>query len=153
MSKLILQIPLEPISLNQSHRIARFGNRPTRIKTKDMISWEAEFAYLLSSANEQRKEFLANYDEKKHSFYIEIYFYIKEDKFITKKKTISQKSGDLSNMIKTSEDQVFRWLGIDDSQVTKIVVEKIPTKDSPQIVFMISLLGYPELFSVLPQSF
>ena len=53
-------------------------------------------------------------------------------------------------MIKVSNDLVFKWLDIDDSQITKLSAEKIPTNDDYTIVFRISLIRFPELFLVSP---
>ena len=153
MSKILFQIPIEPMSLNHTHRIVKFGKRASRIKTTEFVAWEKEFLSHLNKLNDKRTELIKYYNETKHSLILELFFYLPREKFYTKKNTISKKSGDISNMVKTTEDQIFNWLGIDDSQVQKLVVEKIPTDEKPQIQVMISLTGYPELFLIQPQSF
>lgn len=153
MSKILFQIPIEPMSLNHTHRIVKFGKRASRIKKTEFVAWEKEFLFHLNKLNDKRTELLKYYNETKHSLILELFFYLPKEKFYTKKNTISKKSGDISNMVKTTEDQIFNWLGIDDSQVQKLVVEKIPTGEKPQIQVMISLTGYPELFLIQPQSF
>jgi Holliday junction resolvase RusA-like endonuclease len=87
-----------------------------------------------------------------------MFVYLPEAKFFTKPKNkndfrrISKNSGDISNMIKTAEDQIFRWLEIDDSQVSRVVAEKIPTNAESTMIFRVSLLNQPQLFLVPAES-
>jgi Holliday junction resolvase RusA-like endonuclease len=158
MESISFQIPLGPMTLNHSHRIVKFGKRAARIKTDDFSSWEKEFAYWLQEYSDLKTHFQAGYVEKKHSICLEMFVYLNDKKFFTKPKNksdfsrISKNSGDISNMIKTSEDQIFRWLGVDDSQVTRVIAEKIPTNSKdPTMVFRVSLQRRPESFLVSPQ--
>jgi hypothetical protein len=158
MEAISFQIPLSPMTLNHSHRLVKFGKRTGRIKTDDFALWEKEFVYWLQEHSDLKTLFQASYVDKKHSICLEMFVYLNEKKFFTKPKNksdfprISQNSGDISNMIKTSEDQIFRWLEIDDSQVTKIIAEKIPTNSkNATMVFRISLQRRPESFLVSPQ--
>lgn len=156
MTMISFQIPMNPLSLNQSHRLVKFGNRASRIKTNEFVQWEKEFNDWLLEYSDLKTHLNYNYDDRKHAVQLEMYIYLNEEKFFTKPKNkkdfrrISQKSGDVSNMIKTSEDQIFRWLGIDDSQNTSVHCHKIPTNGEPTMVFQISLIPIPELFLVQP---
>jgi hypothetical protein len=147
---------MKPISVNASHRIVKFGKRASRIKTEKAVLFEQEFGFHLLQYSELKSHILDVYDPRKFSILVEAYFYINDGDFFTKPKkgfkTVSQKSMDLDNMIKVSFDQIFRWIEIDDSQVTKIVTEKIPTNSETTMVFRISLVKFPELFVVQPES-
>lgn len=144
------------MTLNHSHRLVKFGKRAGRIKTEDFANWEKEFSYWLREYSDLKTHLVAGYDERKHSIQFEMYVYLNDSKYFTKPqkgfRRISKQSGDISNMIKTAEDQVFRWLEIDDSQVTKLISEKIPTNDDGTMVFRISLINRPELFVVPTES-
>jgi len=152
MTSISFQIPMKPISVNASHRIVKFGKRASRIKTEKAVLFEQEFSFHLSQYNELKSHIFDIYDPRKFSILVEAYFYINEKDFFTKPKkglkTVSQKSMDLDNMLKVSFDQIFRWMEIDDSQVTKIIAEKIPTNAEPTMVFRLSLVKFPELFVV-----
>jgi Holliday junction resolvase RusA-like endonuclease len=157
MTSLAFQIPLAPFSLNQSHRLVKFGKRASRIKTSEFIEWEKDFSSFLGDYSDIKQHLLEKYNDAHHGFMLEIFLYINSDSFFSKPKTkkdhkrISKRSKDVSNCVKTSEDQIFRWLGIDDSQVTKIIAEKIPTNSESTMVFRISLVKFPELFVVQPE--
>lgn len=152
MTSISFQVPLKPISLNHSHRLVKFGNRISRIKTKEANQFEFEFTQHLKTFNDLKNEFVSKYRKDFHAVELECYFYVNEKDFFTHpktgNKTISKKSMDVDNMIKVSNDQIFKWLGIDDSQVTKLYAEKIPTNDDYTMVFRISLIQFPELFLV-----
>lgn len=147
MSIISFQIPLEPISLNHSHRNIIKGKRLMRIKTEKTSRWESDFQACLSSINKYRDEFLKDYDPKKKAVQLDIFFYLNRDSFFTKSGTINQRGKDLDNLIKVGNDQVFKWLGIDDSQLVKMSAEKIPTINEPSIFYQISLISYPATFS------
>lgn len=127
-----------------------------RIKTQDTVLFEEEFLYHLCNYETLKAHIIEKYNPNIYSIQVEAYFYLNESEYFTKvkndKKTISKRSMDLDNMIKVGFDQIFKWLGIDDSQVTKIIAEKIPTNDSPTMVFRVSLVRFPELFLVPPES-
>jgi Holliday junction resolvase RusA-like endonuclease len=128
-----------------------------RVKTKDALAFEAEFLAHLSQYNNLRQHIYDSYNPNKHGIEEEIFFYLNDKEYFTLPKkglrTISKVSIDLDNMIKVANDQVFRWLGIDDSQVVKIHTEKIPTNAQATMVFRISLIPFPELFVVSPSEF
>lgn len=145
---------MRPISLNHSHRLVKIGNRASRIKTNEAKNFEKEFAAHLAQYNDLRSHLLQSYNENRHCLEMECFFYLNYKEFFTapKKsgKTISKKSLDLDNIIKAASDQVYNWLGIDDSQVVRIIAEKVPTNHQATMVFRISLIQHPELFVVLP---
>lgn len=156
MTSISFQIPMKPISVNASHRIVKFGKRASRIKTEKAMIFERDFRAYLQEYLPLKDHILENYDPRMLSIQVEAFFYINESDFFTKPKksfkTVSQKSMDLDNMIKVSFDQIFKWIEIDDSQVTKIITEKIPTNAEATMVFRISLVKFPELFVVQPES-
>jgi hypothetical protein len=156
MASIVFQIPLKPISLNTSHRVVRFGKRLARVKTNETRKFEELFTGYLNDYGGLKASLLDTYNPQMNSFSVEVFFYLNEKEYFTKAKkglkTISKRSMDLDNMIKVGMDQTFQWLGVDDSQVTKILAEKIPTNEEPTMVFRISLVRFPELFVVQPES-
>lgn len=128
-----------------------------RIKTKETSAFESEFLAHLSQYNNLRDHIHEQYDPTKHAIEMECYFYLNDKEYFTLPKkgnrTISKKSMDIDNMIKVASDQIYAWLGIDDSQVIKLSAEKIPTNDLPTMVFRISLIRAPDTFAVLPSEY
>ncbi len=145
---------MRPISLNHSHRNVKMGKRLVRVKTKEAVMFETEFAAHLSQLSELKNHIHESYTATKHSIEMECYFYLNDKSYFTLPKkgerTISKKSMDIDNMIKVGNDQIFKWLEIDDSQVTKLTAEKIPTNAQDTMVFRISLVRYPDTFVVSP---
>lgn len=152
MTSISFQIPMTAITNNHSHRLVRFGRSIARVKTGKTRDFESEFAAHLSKYNDEKDHLLSGYNPKTHSIQVEAFYYINEKKFFTHPKTgtktISKKSVDLDNMLKCSFDQIFRWASIDDSQICKIIAEKVPTNDDDTMVFRISLLKFPEIFVI-----
>jgi hypothetical protein len=119
-----------------------------RVKTDSSRAFEYEFNIYLRDYDDLKKAFLTVYNPVVHSISVEGFFYMNEDDFFTKKLSINKRSGDLDNWSKMPLDIIFKWLGIDDSQVCKIEKYKIPTNDSGTMVFRISLDSYPSTFQV-----
>jgi len=158
MTSISIQIPMSPVSLNDTHRLVKFGKRASRIKTTEFVAWENEFLHHLKQYDSLKLHLLENYRDDMNCFTLEVFLYLNNEKYFAKpkskkaNKTISKRSKDVSNCIKPAEDQIFRWLGIDDSQVSRIIAEKIPTNHDCTMVFRISLVKFPELFLVSVES-
>jgi Holliday junction resolvase RusA-like endonuclease len=120
-----------------------------RIKTEKTVKWTDEFNAWLAEYSDLRPALMQDYDPTRHSIQLEVYFYLNYKEFFTqsKKRTISKRSIDLDNMLKVGNDLVFKWLEIDDSQITKIFAEKIPTDGESAIVYQITLTLIPPIFS------
>lgn len=129
-----------------------------RFKKKSTKDFEEEFGLYLRKYNHLKISLLQIYNERQFAIKIESFFYINsktyfaEPKSVKLTKTISKKSLDLDNIQKVSNDLIFNWLGIDDSQIVNLCSEKIPTNDEGVMVFRISLCSFPELFVVPAQS-
>lgn len=154
MANIHFQIPMTPISLNNT---GSFGKKRF-FKNKKTMTFERDFNMYLSQLGRLRKHINDHYNQYIHAIKIESYFYINEKKFFAQPKnmrvdkTISKKSLDIDNTPKKVNDLIFRWLGIDDSQIVNTVNWKIPTNDLGTMVFVISLVKFPALFEVPHQS-
>lgn len=149
MAELTLQIPLPPMTLNHSHRLVKIGGRASRIKTPAFKAWESKFLCHLREFEDIKFDLTSAFDERKHSIELEMIFYIKHDRFMTLPKNgfkrISKTSGDLSNMIKTSEDQVFNWLDINDAMVTRLITEKVATMGEDSMFIRVRVIPIPDV--------
>jgi len=158
MTSISIIVPMSPISLNHSHQTMARNGRVFRFKKASTKQYEDEFNYYIQSGNEQRDIFFEKYNPEIFSIKIESFFYINESKYFAKPKnkksgkTISKRSMDVDNISKIANDLIFKWIGIDDSQITCSICEKIPTNDEGSMVFRISLVRFPELFLVSPES-
>lgn len=118
-----------------------------RIKTEKTAQWEKDFQSCLYAINKYKDEFLKEYDPKKKAIQLDVYFYLNRDSFFTGSGTINKRGKDLDNLLKVGNDQIFKWLGIDDSQLVKLSAEKIPTINEASIFYQISLISFPATFS------
>lgn len=82
------------------------------------------------------KDFLQEIKSKKLCLIVQVYF--KKERLYTKDGRI--KKLDISNRLKSCEDCICKAIGIDDSQIFRIVAEKIPTDTEEQTV--ISLMRH-----------
>lgn len=152
MIDLVVQIPMKPISPNNAYKIVKFGKHASRVKTDDTKMYERDFVAYLNQYAQSKDLFVSKHDERSHSIQVEAFYYLNSENYFTKPKkgfrSINKRSGDLDNMLKLSFDALFRWVGIDDSQVTKIITEKIPTNDIGTMVFRLTLVKHPEMLVV-----
>lgn len=114
---LTLFFTFKPLSLNQA-----YSNAPGRgrIKTREHRSYQKA---LESKLNQNALScFSSAFDPKKHEIHLNMIIYLKN--YLTKDGRISQKSGDCANFEKVTSDVIFKYLGIDDSQVTHMMISK-----------------------------
>lgn len=120
---------VKPISLNNSQRFNPRSN--TRYKTGAAKVFESKVNLELRKFKNELNKFNKKYDENKHYVSAEYRFYmpIMTKDRETKTMRISQKSGDLSNLVKALEDIIFNQLHADDSCIASMTVYKIESKE------------------------
>lgn len=126
MREVSFLLTLEPVSVNSSHR---FG-RGFRYKAPKTNKFELELKNQLNEFKEELDEFNQSFITHKHCIHTSIFFYVPKNKFYTKgtKKEpskINRNSKDLDNCLKVLQDGVFKFIGVDDCNITKIEAEKI----------------------------
>lgn len=121
--KIEISLPgIKPITLNHAHKITTRGKFPSKYKTKEYKQLESQVNSLLIKNKNLFTKFNKVYDETKHYITCDYKFYYP---ILTKKKTISKKSNDVTNCVKAIEDIVFKHLVCDDSQVISASETKI----------------------------
>jgi len=74
------------------------------------------------------------YEKNPNGIKVTVITYLERSKFFTKKGTINKRSGDLDNTLKCLLDNIFKVIGIDDSQIVEILAKKIPWKEDKTVV-------------------
>jgi Holliday junction resolvase RusA-like endonuclease len=118
---MLLHFPFKPINRNHSHMITNRGKFSRLIKTKECRVFEDQMAGWLLRYEKDKQRFLKQYEAKEHSIILQLY--IGSPTLYTKKGTINKKSQDF-DAFKVPTDVLFKWLGIDDSQVTHAIIKK-----------------------------
>lgn len=153
MKSITFQIPLKPISTNASHKI-KFAprGRVFRGKKNETVAFERSMMAYMTVIRDAFKEFVKSYDRTQACIHVDAYFYVPIDDFFTKSKSkknprrhISRTSLDLDNCLKTAFDVMFRFMGIDDSNVAFINAQKIPTDGEWRMIFKLSIAPFPAL--------
>jgi Holliday junction resolvase RusA-like endonuclease len=128
---------IEPITLNTAVRYGK-GNF---YKKDNTVRFTSQVNNLLRKYKNDFNKFNNAFDEKKHFLTCDYYFY---KPILTKKdKRISKTSGDLSNVVKSLEDVVFKHLTADDSQVCILNVHKFHSENiRTEIIIRIKDLSY-----------
>lgn len=116
-------IPLKPISTNRMHGVFR----GRKIKSREGREFEIICNNLLAAFFDQAKIFIENFDENSQAIRVEYKFYFPYHELVTKNGTLMKRRNDVDNMVKVFQDQVFKFMGIDDSLVTEIRAQKIPS--------------------------
>jgi Holliday junction resolvase RusA-like endonuclease len=70
---------------------------------------------------------MEEFDKSKHAVHVEYVFYLEASKYLTKSGRISLRCLDVDNGIKQAQDNLFRFLQIDDGLVTKVTATKVPS--------------------------
>jgi len=121
----ILLKNLKPIPLNQVY--ATDFRTKRRFKSKKYKQFESAVNKELRAFRVEINKFNKAYNEEKHYITADYRFYFP---LITKKEgRISKTSGDVSNLIKSLEDIVFKSLMADDSGVIQVIATKINSED------------------------
>lgn len=105
---------VKPLLLNHATKITTRGKFASKYKTIETQNFTRQMnAYLRTMANKLSPLSKA-YNEKEHYFIVDFKFYLP---ILTKKNLISKKSGDWDGFIKYTQDTIFDFIGIDDSQI------------------------------------
>jgi Holliday junction resolvase RusA-like endonuclease len=112
---------IKPIPLNQVY--ATDFKTKLRFKSKKYKQFESAVNLQLRKFKNDFNKFNKYYDENNHYISVSYRFYYP---LLTKKdKRISKTSGDVSNLIKSLEDIIFKQLHADDSAVIDVSATKI----------------------------
>lgn len=139
----------KPLSVNHAYFNVKRGKRILRILNDDAKILRDKIHERLRNkqVRKQLKLMRDSFIREKHKLEIEIVHKVPVDKFYTKEGYISRHSGDIDNILKLLIDFTLNpkypdALGIDDTFVSKILVEKIPTENiSNSIEISIKLLN------------
>lgn len=126
---------ITPITLNHSHKITTRGKFAKKYKTKEYQQFESIFASKSRLLKNEFKKINNYFDETKHCLEIVYEFYYP---IYTKKGLISKTSKDCDNIIKTTQDCLFKNLICDDSSIVSVTSKKIHS-DSPRIDITIKI--------------
>jgi Holliday junction resolvase RusA-like endonuclease len=129
---------IEPITLNHSHKITTRGRYTTKYKTKEYQQFESIFASKSRLLKNEFKKINNYFDETKHCIEVIYEFYYP---ILTKKGVISKTSKDVDNLIKSTQDCLFKNLICDDSSVVSVTSKKIHS-DTPRIDITIIVLDF-----------
>lgn len=146
---LILNFPIKPYSVNQYF----YGNRA--IKKREAVEWERSIIELIRPESIQKKieDFKKKFNPSLHSLQIDLLFQYPHNILYTKKKQLSSKAFDISNVEKPLIDviclskystEVTKNLEIDDKYVKKMTSEKT-SGDTHNITVKIQLIDLPHL--------
>lgn len=143
----ILLENIQPLSANAALRAVSRGGRVWIISSDAKRKNEINFNRELGKFKSELMEFKSEFDEYLNHIHASFYFYIPSDfgskRFYTrkgKKVKISSRSGDLDNFLKSTIDSIFKYIGINDSYITRIECEKIPSnKNEFSIVAQLSI--------------
>jgi Holliday junction resolvase RusA-like endonuclease len=114
---------MKPLSVNQMKTQAR----GKIIKSAACKVFEFEFNHYLAEFSQQAILFVENFNEAEHSINVDYIFYLKRDEFFNQKDLLNKRCLDVDNAIKVVQDQVFRFLGVEDGLVTRITATKVPS--------------------------
>ncbi len=140
-------IPMPALSMNNSHMSLKRGGRIKRPETR---TYEETFtAYLLKYSNHM-KVFLQNFNPDTDALSVDYCFFFPTDLYFTKKNRLNlSKLPDVDNLIKITQDLVFKNL-INDAYVVDLTACKLPTRKEAYIkvtIETVSLPVYAEEFS------
>lgn len=119
-------IPVKPLSKNALKMPISVGKRARLAKTPAARQYEAEILSHMNKFEAEISHFKHAYSKAMvvHAYYT---FYVPEGHFWTKQGYVSKRGGDCSNYVEALQDIVTKELGFDDSQITRVVEEKIPS--------------------------
>jgi len=129
---------LKPITLNHSHKITTRGKFTTKYKTKEYKQFESLFASKSRLYKAEFNKLNKYFDETKHCINVEYKFFYP---ILTKKNIISKTSKDVDNLVKSTQDCLFKNLLFDDAFITKVSAEKIHSK-TPSIEITVKILTH-----------
>lgn len=140
MTNLILTLPIKPVSANALKGMYR----GRMIKSAQARVYEREFKLLLNKFSKEITAFFSMFDDEKHALDAEFYFYFPEEELLTKNGHIKERRHDLDNMLKSTIDNLFSSLPVDDALVCSMFARKIPS-DKHMIAVTLTRVDIPEI--------
>ena len=113
---------IKPLTSNHAVKMTNRGGRTSKYKTDEYRAFELHAEINLAKYTKAFHDLNDFYDIKKHYLVVDYRFYIP---LFTKAGLISKKSMDADNMIKQTQDVIFKNLAVDDSQIISVSSSKI----------------------------
>lgn len=129
---------IKPITLNHSHKITTRGKFTTKYKTKEYKQFESLFESKSRLYKSDFNKLNKYFDETKHCIHVEYKFFYP---VLTKKNVISKTSKDVDNLVKCTQDCLFKNLLFDDAFITKVSAEKIHSEQQ-SIEITVKIMAY-----------
>ena len=124
-------VPMRPISVNRMYR----NFRGRTIKSAEGRKFETDFNNYLAEFATHAIDFLNMFDPSADAVHVEVVCYIQHCDFFTKGGKIHKRCLDVDNALKSTVDQVFRFIGLDDALITRISCSKVPSEaDSVEVI-------------------
>lgn len=106
------------------------------IKTKKGRLFEKAVTDHTLNSLKTLEKFKKAFEKQTKGIKVTVIIYTHRDKFFTKKGTINKRSGDVDNQLKCLLDNIFKVLGIDDSQIVEISAIKKPWAETKTVVYL-----------------
>jgi Holliday junction resolvase RusA-like endonuclease len=116
-------IPIRPLSANARMNVV--GGR--FIKSHAARVFEREFAQRMTRYCDKVLQFKKSFSEDSHALALELRFFLPWDELMTKSGRLQKRTNDVDNMQKITIDSFFKYLGVDDSFITLVTSQKIPS--------------------------
>lgn len=126
------KFPIKAMNVNHYRKIGRGRS----YKSKEAKIFEDRFSFYMRHYKHTCLKFNAVYDD---SEYCIAAFYTIGIKCITKENKIAKRKHDLDNFLKPINDQLFKYLDADDSEIMQIQAVKV-NSDEPFISIGLSLI-------------
>jgi hypothetical protein len=128
---LVMMVKAKAMSLN----VAYYSNNR---KTKEAHTWLWDFKKQLKPYHAEMQVFMKDFETQGHFLKIYYTYFIPSNDYWNKHGRIKHHTSDWSNFPKIPDDLVFnKWLGVDDSQVQRGTVEKVPWSGTYHLIGLI----------------
>lgn len=105
------------------------------IKSAEGRQFEATFNHFLAEFSSHAIDFMRYFNPDTDALHVDVICYIAKEDFFTKSGKIHKRCLDVDNALKSVLDQVFDFIDLDDSLVTRVTSSKIPSDaDSTEIL-------------------
>lgn len=129
---------LKPLTLNHTHKITTRGKFPKKYKTDDYKAFESIFASKMRLHSNEVRKLNKYFNDKLHCLHVDYRFFFP---VLRKDGVISKISKDVDNIIKPTQDSLFKSFVFDDAFITKVSSEKIHS-ETPRIEITVKILTF-----------
>ena len=131
------------MSLNKSYK--RGATR--RCKSDEYDAYESELCYKINKHRRELRDFISHFDKFRHAISVDYFQFIPEKIFFTKEGYISERSGDTDNIVKVTQDIIFKnYLKTNDVFVTDPTPKKRPSKTGEfSLLIKLKILNLDEI--------